>query len=241
MIICSNCIYDESFAGIKFDEDGVCNYCRQIERQTQECGTGSSKGLQKLKSIISEIKKTGKNKKYDCIVGVSGGTDSSYLLLKCKEWGLRPLAVHYDNTWNNACATQNIHKVTSALDIDLLTHVVNNKEADDIYRATLYASIPEWDASSDIAFVQVLRSFAAKVGVKYILEGHSFQAEGISPVSNNYFDGKYIASIHKRFGKLPMRTFPNLTFVQFMKWTLVYRQKFIRPFWYIEYSKEQAN
>jgi len=238
--VCSRCIYDSTFLGIEFDAEGVCSFCHQINKMIEMYGTGNAKGQADLDAIIAKIKARGHGRKYDCVIGVSGGTDSSYLMLKAVDWGLRPLAVHYDNTWNNACSTQNIRKVTSALDIDLHTYVIANKEADDIYRATLLASIPEWDASSDIAYVQVLRSAAAKYGIGYILEGHSFQAEGISPISNNYFDGKYVQSIHARFGRLPMKTFPNLTFFRFVKWVILYRQQFIRPFWYIKYSKEAA-
>jgi len=239
-IICSRCIYDESTPGISFDNQGVCNYCKQVEDLTETYKTGLPEGEEKLKEILQTIKSEGKRKKYDCIIGVSGGTDSSYLLLKSLEWGLRPLAVHYDNTWNSAIATENIRKVTSKLKINLSTYVVDNKEADDIFRSFLLAGVPEFDASTDIGFVQVLRSTAAKYRIKYILEGHSFKAEGVSPQGNNYFDGKYIESIHKQYGKLKMRTYPNMTFFQFMKWVLVYRQKFIRPLWYIDYSKLEA-
>ena len=238
--ICSRCIYDDRIANISFDEVGVCNYCNQVEKLIDEFGTGSVKGERLLEQIISEMKHEGRHKKYDCIIGVSGGTDSSYLLIKAKEWGLRPLAVHYDNTWNSAIATVNIGKVTSALNIDLFTHVVDNKEVDDIKKAFMMAGVAEFDADTDIAFVQVLRSTAARYGVRYILEGHSFVAEGLSPVGANYLDGAYVASIHDRFGKKRRHTFPNLTFYQFMKWALVYRQKFIRPFWYMEYSKQAA-
>lgn len=238
--VCSRCIYDEALGDIRFDEAGVCSYCHQVDSMTELYGTGSDKGRIELDRIIADIKRLGKGRKYDCVIGVSGGTDSSFLLMKAVDWGLRPLAVHYDNTWNNACSTQNIRKITKALGVDLFTYVIDNKEADDIYLATFLSGIPEWDASSDIAFVQVLRSTAARFGIKYILEGHSFQAEGISPVRNNYFDGKYVASIHARFGRRPMKTFPNLTFFRFLKWILLYRQQFIRPFWYIRYSKEAA-
>jgi len=169
-----------------------------------------------------------------------GSPDSSYLLMKAVDWGLRPLAVHYDNTWNTSIASENIRKVTSKLKIDLYTYIVNNKEADDIFKSFFLAGVPEFDASTDIGFVQVLRSAAAKNNIKYILEGHSFIAEGVSPQGNNYFDGKYIKSVHKKHGKLNLKTFPNLTFFQFMKWVLVYRQKFIRPLWYINYSKSEA-
>ena len=238
--ICSRCIYDDRTSNISFDEEGVCNYCRQVESLIESFGTGSKKGEDALYEIVEQIRADGKNKKYDCIIGVSGGTDSSYLLMKAKEWNLKPLAVHYDNTWNSAVATMNIGKVTSALGIDLYTHVVDNKEVDDIKKAFLLAGVAEFDADTDIAFVQVLRSTAAKFGVRYILEGHSFVAEGLSPVGSNYLDGAYVADIHDKFGKKRRKTFPNLTFYQFMKWALVYRQKFIRPFWYMEYSKEAA-
>lgn len=240
MTVCSRCIYDDRLGRIEFDAQGVCNYCHQIDAMAELYGTGQERGRQELERILADIRRAGRGRPYDCVVGVSGGTDSSFLLMSAVDWGLRPLAVHYDNTWNNACSTQNIRKITSALQVDLDTCVVDNREADDIYRATFYAGVPEWDASSDIAYVQVLRSAAARHRVGYILEGHSFQAEGISPVTNNYFDGKYVQSIHRQFGRLPMSTFPNLTFLRFLKWTLLYRQRFIRPFWYIPYSKEAA-
>lgn len=238
--ICSRCIYDNRISNISFDKQGVCNYCHQVDNLADEYGTGIAKGEQLLAKIIEDIRNVGKKKKYDCIIGVSGGTDSSYLLLKAKEWKLRPLAVHYDNTWNSALATMNIKKVTSALDIDLFTYVVDNKEVDDIKKSFLLAGVAEFDADTDIAFVQVLRSTAAKYGIRYILEGHSFITEGLSPVGSNYLDGAYVADIHDRFGSKKRKTFPNLTFYQFMKWILVYRQKFIRPLWYINYSKETA-
>lgn len=240
MIICSRCIYHENVPGISFDNQGVCNYCRQVEVLLNTYETGSQEGHRKLEELFTEIRNAGKGKKYDCVVGVSGGTDSSFILYKCRDWGLRPLAVHYDNTWNSAIATENIRKVTKALDVDLYTYVVDNKESDDIFRSFLLAGVPEFDASTDIAFAQVLRSAAAKFGIKYILEGHSFIEEGVSPQGKNYFDGKYIESVHKSFGRLQMKSYPNLTFFQFMKWVLVYRQKFIRPLWYINYSKAEA-
>ncbi len=238
--ICTRCIYDSNTPGIKFNDQGVCNYCKQVDTLCETYQTGLPEGEKKLLKIITQIKREGKGKKYDCVIGVSGGTDSSFLLLKALEWGLRPLAVHYDNTWNSAIATENIRKVTSKLKIDLYTYVVDNKEADDIFKSFLLAGVPEFDASTDIGFVQVLRSTAAKYRIKYILEGHSFKAEGVSPQGKNYFDGKYIQSIHKQYGQIKMRTFPNMTFYQFMKWVLLYRQKFIRPLWYIEYSKPEA-
>jgi N-acetyl sugar amidotransferase len=240
MTICSRCIYDSRTPGISFNSKGVCNYCIQIENLEKMFQTGLPEGEIALANLILKIKDHGINKKYDCVIGVSGGTDSSFLLMKAKEWGLRPLAVHYDNTWNSSIATENIRKVTSVLGVDLFTYVVDNKEVDDIFRSFLLSGVPEFDASTDIGFAQVLRSAAAKYAVKYILEGHSFKAEGVSPMGKNYIDGKYISSVHKQYGKIKMKTYPNMTFYQFMKWVLIYRQKFIRPLWYINYSKEEA-
>jgi N-acetyl sugar amidotransferase len=240
MQICSRCIFDARTPGIIFDDQGACNYCKQVDDLSKEYQTGLPEGEARLQGLIAEIKKSGRNRKYNCVIGVSGGTDSSYLLIKAKEWGLRPLAVHYDNTWNSSIATQNIQRVTSALDIDLYTYVIDNKEADDIFRAFLLAGVPEFDASTDIAFAQVLRLAAAIHGIKYILEGHSFIAEGVSPQANNYFDGKYIQSVHRMFGSRKLKTYPNLTLLNFLKWSIIYRQKFVRPLWYINYSKSDA-
>lgn len=238
--ICTRCIYDSSVPGVSFDDEGVCNYCRQVEELSEHYGTGTQKGIDTFNEILENIKKNGKSKKYDCIVGVSGGTDSSYLLLKSIEWGLRPLAVHFDNTWNTATATENIRKVTGKLKVDLSTYVISNREADDLYRAFFLAGVPELESHTDLAFAQVLRMTAAKHGIKYILEGHSFQAEGISPMRNNYFDGQYVKSVHKAYGRIKLKTYPMMDFYQFMKWVLVYRQQFVRPLWYLNYTKAEA-
>lgn len=240
MRVCSTCIYDSRVPGISFGSAGRCNYCIQVEALKEQFGTGTPTGESRLLQLIRCIRRDGQGKRYDCVVGVSGGTDSSYLLCKARDWGLRPLAVHYDNTWNSAIATQNIWRVTKATNTDLFTHVVNNREVDDIKRAFLLAGVPEFDADTDIAFVQTLRATAAKYGVRYILEGHSFITEGVSPVGANYLDGAYVADVHDKFGLLRRQTFPNMTFASFMKWAMIYRQRFIRPLWYISYDKDAA-
>jgi N-acetyl sugar amidotransferase len=238
--ICSRCIYDENVPAINFDEEGVCNYCKMVDGLKSQYATGTNEGEAKLAEIIDQIKKEGRGKKYDCVVGVSGGTDSSFMVHWAIQQGLRPLAVHYDNTWNTSIATENIRKVLGKLKVDLYTHVCDNKEADDIFRSFFMASVPEIEASTDLALAETLYRAAAKYKTKYVLEGHSFIAEGITPLGKNYFDGKYIKSIHKKYGRLPMKTYPLMTFSKFMKWTTMYRIKKIRPLWYINYSKEEA-
>jgi N-acetyl sugar amidotransferase len=238
--VCSRCIYDESVANITFDEQGMCNYCKMVDSLVGEYKTGKPEGETAMQEIIAQIKKDGKNKQYDCIVGVSGGTDSSYMVYWAVKNGLRPLAVHYDNTWNTSIANENIRKVLSKLNVDLYTYVVNNKEVDDIFRSFFLADVPEIEAATDLALAEVLYRAAGKYKIKYVLEGHSFLTEGISPLGKNYFDGKYISSIHKQFGTMPIKTYPLMTFSAFLKWTIFYKIKKIRPLWYINYNKEEA-
>lgn len=238
--ICKKCIYDDRVSSIQFDQDGVCNYCHQVDDLTSKFGTGQPKGESLFYEILEDIKRKGKNKPYDCIIGVSGGTDSSYLVYLAKKWELRPLAVHYDNTWNSAIATTNIHKVLDKLDIDLFTHVVSNKEVDDIFRSFFLSGVAEIEASTDLGYAYLLRKVAAKFSIEYILEGHSFVEEGITPLGRNYFDGKYIKSIHDQFGRVKLRTYPLMTFSRFLKSALLNRVKFIRPLWYLRYSKHDA-
>ncbi|PKN52255.1 MAG: LPS biosynthesis protein [Deltaproteobacteria bacterium HGW-Deltaproteobacteria-13] len=238
--ICSRCIYDESVPAITFDEKGVCNYCKMVDDLKEQYKTGTPEGERHFFDIVEQIKREGKGKKYDCVVGVSGGTDSSYMVIKAVEWGLRPLAVHYDNTWNTAIATENIRKVLGKLKVDLYTHVVDNKESDDIFRAFFFANVPELDAATDLALAETLYRAADKYNLKYILEGHSFITEGVAPLGNMYFDGGYIRDVHKKFGAMKMKTYPLMDFWSFMKWILVKKIKKIRPLWYINYSKHEA-
>ncbi len=238
--LCTRCIYDERVTGIAFDGEGVCTYCRQVERLVAQYGTGTARGSKRLDQIICEIQDQGKGRKYDCIIGVSGGTDSSYLVHWAVERGLRPLAVHYDNTWNTATATQNIRKMLAGTGVDLHTHVVDNKEVDDIFRAFFFSGVPEIEAATDLGYAYTLRRAAASHGIHAILEGHSFIAEGITPLGRNYFDGRYIQAIHQRFGRRPMKTYPLMTFSRFLKSAIIDRPRFIRPLWYLGYSKEDA-
>ena len=239
--VCLNCIYDIRVPGIFFDKDGICNYCKIIDNLKKVNGTGQLKGKKKFDDILIKIKKEGKNKKYDCVIGVSGGTDSSFLLHKAKkDWGLRPLAVHYDNTFNSSIATMNIHKMLKALNIDLYTYVVNNVEMDDIFRSFFKAGVPELDAATDLALAEVMYRAANKYKIKYVIEGHSFLTEGITPLGKNYFDGMYIKDIHKKYGELQLKTYPLMNFSRFLFWVCFKRIKKIRPFWYLNYSKKDA-
>jgi N-acetyl sugar amidotransferase len=236
---CARCLYDSETPGIEFDAAGVCNYCATHDAMERQYPTGP-RGQAILRRIADEIRAAGRGKEFDCVVGVSGGCDSSYMLHRMVELGLRPLAVHFDNTWNSPVATQNIYNVLDALGVKLHTLVVNNREYDDIYRSFMLSGIKDIETPTDIGLASTLYLAAEKHDVKYVIEGHSFRTEGIAPLGWIYMDGKLIESVHRRFGTRPMKTFPNLTMVRFLRWAAWRGIKRIRPLYYIDYNKANA-
>jgi hypothetical protein len=162
------------------------------------------------------------------------------MLHKMVELGLRPLAVHFDNTWNSPIATQNIYNVLEALKVDLSTLVVNNKEFDDLSRSFLLSGVKDIDITTDIGLTTTLYRAAEKHGIRYIIEGHSFRTEGIAPLGWVYMDGKYIQSVHDEFGTRPMKTFPNLWLKDFLRFAAVRNIRRIRPLYYMDYDKDEA-
>lgn len=230
---CKRCLYDESVPNITF-KDGVCNYCQDYDRMDKEYPTGVA-GKAKLREIAEQIKKDGKNKPYDCVIGLSGGCDSSYLLhYAVKELGLRPLGVNIANGWDTDIAKSNLKKVTEKLGVDVKFYNAPEPEFTEITKALLKASVPEMDAHSDIALATLWNQACRDAGVKYFLIGHSFRTEGMFPIGWFYFDGKYVREL---YGK-PFKKFPNLTLGKFIKNTL-YGVKQIRPIWYLDYNKEK--
>jgi len=236
-MVCTRCLYNDSIPNIIFDKNGVCNFCKQNEELEKEYPIGDE-GQLKLVKIIDQIKHRGKNNRYDCIIGVSGGCDSSYMLYRAKEFGLKPLAVNFDNGWGEEIANKNLAIMTNKLNIDFLQIKVDKNELDDIFRSFMLASVPEIDAPSDIGLATALYIAAEAFNIKYIFDGHSFRTESISPPGYFYFDGKYISSIHSLFGKIKSNTFPNMKLIPFLKWMLVKRIKRIRPIYYMDYDKE---
>lgn len=237
--ICSRGVWDSSIPGIAFDEHGASNYSRLMDSLMAAYPRGE-KGLEEWDRIVCSIKKTNQNSKYDCIIGVSGGTDSSYLLYVAKEQGLRPLAVNLDNGWNSDISVKNIRKMTEALDIDLETYVVNYEEIKDLLRAYMKAGLPWIDMPSDLAIKAVLYKIAAREKIKYILRGNDFRSEGTQPREWTYGDGKQLKHIHKKFGSVNLKTFPNYTLSDLMFYSLVLGIKSIYPFYYLDYQKKAA-
>jgi hypothetical protein len=199
-----------------------------------------TRGELALEKIVNTMKETGRGKKFDCILGVSGGCDSSFLAHEMVRRGLRPLAVHFDNTWNSSIAMNNIYTVLDKLEIPLETYVVDNHEYDDIYRAFIESGVRDIDSPTDIGFMATLYQAAERHRVKYIVEGASFRTEGVSPLGWLYMDGRYIKEVHRRHGSMPMKTFPNMPFMQFIKWTALSGIRRIRPLYWVDYHKEDT-
>lgn len=236
---CSRCLYDATVPGISFESSGQCSYCRIHDQLDTEYPVGDQ-GRRRLEALAAAIKKAGRHKQYDVVVGVSGGCDSSYMLYAAKELGLRPLAVHFDNTWDSEVAVRNIKRVLKALDVDLYTYVVDNEEYDDIYRAFFRAGVPDLEAPTDLALAAVLNMAAEKYGVQYVFEGHSFRTEGISPLGWLYMDARYVASVHSRFGQMPLRTFPSLWLKDQLRWMVMRGIQKVRPLYWVDYHKQDA-
>jgi hypothetical protein len=191
-------------------------------------------------SIVERIKQKGYGKKYDCIIGVSGGTDSSYLMHMAKSWGLRPLAANLDNGWSSDISLKNIKKVTTSLNIDLETYVIDYEEVMDVLRSQMLAGLPWIDAPTDYAIMSVLYMIARREGVKYILTGTDFRSEGKQPTEWTYTDKKQILNVHKRFGKHNLKTFPLISLPELLYLGYFQQIKTVAPFNYINYQKKNA-
>jgi len=239
--VCSRCVMDDTVPGIVFDEDGVCTFCK-IHDELESMYPLNEESTKRLQNLVDRIKREGKDKKYDCIVGVSGGRDSSFTLLTTVKLGLRPLAVTFDNGWGTETAESNINKATEKLKIDLHKVSVDWDEMKDLQIAFLKASVSDVDAPSDIAIYTILYEVAVEKGIKFIFNGHSFRTEGTSPLSWSYFDSKYVKSVHKKFGKIKrLKRFPLMSMFRLIYFSLVKRIKEVRLLEYIDYNKELAD
>jgi N-acetyl sugar amidotransferase len=207
---------------IRFDENGVSSHALYFDSTLAEnvhrAQSGERQG--ELEEIIAEIKKAGEGKPYDCVIGISGGVDSSYLALQAVRLGLRPLAVHFDSGWNSELAADNIHNLVTRLDLDLYTHVVDWREMKDLQLSFFKASVANADTPTDHAFSWVAYTQAAKYGIKYILSGANFASESVLPSSWGYDagDAKHVKAIQKRFGSVKLKTYPLMGLVKRNLW-----------------------
>lgn len=243
--LCSTCVMDTSDTGISFDANGVCDHCREFYEHVQPNWRTDEIGRKKLEQIMCEIKKKGRKYDFDCILGMSGGMDSSYMLhMAVKEFGLRPLVFHVDGGWNSELAVHNINVMIDKLGLDLFTEVINWEEMKDFQLACFKSGIPHLDIPQDHAFVATLYNFAAKHRIRHILNGGNISTECVRyPLEYYYFgtDMLQIKDIIERFGTIPMKTYPfSSVFRHKIYLRYVRRIKVVKALNYVPYTKEMA-
>lgn len=240
--ICVRCVMDTTDTEITFDKNGICNHCHAYEKVVKSILWDEQESKVRLGKLVQKIKQAGKNKEYDCVIGVSGGVDSTYVAYLVKQLGLRPLAVHLDNGWNSALAVTNIEKTLKKLDIDLYTVVLDWEEFRDLQLAFLRASTPDSEIPTDHAITAVLMQIARQHKIKYIIGGSNIRTEAIMPSSwsQGIRDWKYIKNVHKQFGTVALKTFPHFTLLDFILSRTVKGLRWVDILNYINYNKTEA-
>lgn len=235
--ICTKCVMDTTDPDIVFDENGVCNNCRDYKNLEKYLHT-----FQELEGRIKEIKEAGKGKQYDCIMGLSGGVDSSMVAYWVKKMGLRALAVHVDNGWDSELAVSNIEKLVRKLGIDLSTHVIDWEQFKDLQVSFLKASVANCEIPTDHLLTSVIYETAAKFGIKYIIYGGNIKTEFIMPAAWGYNarDLKHIKAIHKIFGKDKIDKLPTLSIWKMAYYNLVKKIRYFPILNYIDYDKVKS-
>ena len=243
--ICSNCVMDESDSRITFDQNGVCDHCLDFEKNTKKNWKPNAEGRLLLEKTVEKIKKDGKGRDFDCLIGMSGGADSSYLLhLAVHELGLRPLVFHVDCGWNSRAAVNNIQKMIDKLDVNLFTDVINWKEMADLQLAFFKSGVPHIDLPQDLAYTSATYHWANKHNIKYILNGGNISTECVrNPKQWIYYgtDFLFLRSIIKRFGTIDLKSFP-LSTIFYHKLYLKYirRINVVKPLNLLPYDKTKA-
>ncbi|MFV3410573.1 N-acetyl sugar amidotransferase [Bdellovibrio bacteriovorus] len=243
--VCTNCVMDTTDSKIVFDEKGVCDHCHSFKEDLLPNWHTDERGLSDLKKIVEKIKKDGEGREFDCIMGMSGGADSSYLLhVAVKQLGLRPLVFHVDGGWNSQIAVNNINGMIDKLGLDLYTEVINWEEMKDFQLSYFKAGVPNIDVPQDHAFVATLYNFADKHKIKYILNGGNFSTECVrNPMEWLYYgtDMAQIRDIRKRFGTIPLKTYPFSSVLRH-KFYLRYIRgvQVVKPLNFVPYIKAEA-
>lgn len=245
-IICKRCCQDTTVPGIRFDKAGVCNFCKLYDRMEKQF-PNDARGEAILNRHFARMRKRGAGKKYDCVVGISGGRDSIWLLYRIvKHWQLRPLAVHFNDGFDNPVAGENMVKACRKLGVDLRTITSDWNEGKELKIDFLKASVPDLNLGTDIGIATSLFGVAAREKVKYILIGQSFRTEGTKPLSWSFFDGKYLREVHRQFGTKPLRPWKpedpgfHLGLREMFYYTVRRGIKTFTPLYYTQYIRPDA-
>jgi N-acetyl sugar amidotransferase len=225
--ICTNCIMDISDTTLTFDERGWCDYCRNFERNIRPNWHPGERGIREIMPLIDQIKREGKGRDYDCLIGISGGLDSSYVAYVAKEkFGLRPLMFHCDAGWNSDLGVSNIQKIIDGLGLDLVTEVINWEEMKDLQRAFFLSQVPFVDTPQDLGLFSAIYNFAAKNGFKYVITGGNNSTECVrESIEWTYFstDMRHVKDIHRRFGSRKLDTFPTCDIFKYKTYYRYYK------------------
>lgn len=241
--ICNRCIMDTTDPEIVFDEHGNCNHCNDALKRAKTTWFPNDQGEKKLQAIAEEIKTSQKNKEYDCIIGLSGGVDSSYLAYKVVELGLRPLVVHIDCGWNSEIAVKNVENIVKKLNLDLHTHVVDWLEMKELQLTYFKANVANQDVPQDHAIFAALYSYAVKNNIKYVFNGGNFATECILPKAWGYnaLDLKNLKAIHKGFGTKKLKRYPYVTFFKrYIYFPFIRKMRIVKVLNMIPYHKDEA-
>lgn len=243
--VCVQCVMDSTDTQIKFDLQGVCDHCINFHTKILPSWPVGKKARVELSRLLENIRREGKGKEFDCIIGMSGGIDSSYLVYMAKEvFGLRPLVFHVDAGWNSQIAVNNIEKIVDGLGVDLFTEVIDWEEMKDLQRAFFRSGVPHVDTPQDHAFFATMYKFAALHKVRYILTGANLSTECIrNPVEWMYYqtDSSQLRDIHRQFGEGPLKSFPVTSVLWHKVWLPYFRRiRVERPLNYIPYVKRDA-
>ena len=240
--LCKRCVMDTTDEEITFDENGYCNHCNKYFELAPKTLRHGQEGSKELTNLIESIKGKGKSKDYDCIIGLSGGVDSTYVAYRVKQLGLRPLAVHFDSGWNSELAVKNIENIVKKLDIDLYTHVCDWDEMRDLQLSYFKAGVINADVPMDHAFLVVLNRIARKKGLKYFITGHNFETEAILPSSWVFGanDSRNLKAIQKRFGTKELKNYPVSGLIEELYTDYIYKLQRIRILNYESYNKSKV-
>ncbi|MCB0485002.1 MAG: N-acetyl sugar amidotransferase [Cyclobacteriaceae bacterium] len=241
--VCSLSVMDSiANPDITFNEEGVSNYYDEYLQRSRLRLFNNPSEAYKLNDLVEKIKESGKGKEYDCIIGISGGVDSTYVAYKAKELGLRPLAIHFDNGWNSELAVKNIEKTLNKLEIDLFTYVIDWEEFRSLQLAFLKASTPDGEIPTDHAIFALFFKIANEKGIKYIINGNNFETESVMPLTWSYghIDWRYIKNINQRFGTSRLKAYPTITPLKYGYYTFVKGIRIVSILNYMHYNKNQA-
>ncbi len=242
--ICMRCVMDTSDPDIEFDSAGRCNHCIAAEAEIARDWKRGPEGVTELRAVADQIRREGEGRDYDCILGLSGGIDSSYLMhVAVRELGLRPLAVHVDAGWNSEIAVRNIELLVRKLGVDLHTCVVNWQEVRDLQVAFLKAGVANQDTPQDHVFFSELYRLSTRHGIRWVLTGNNLATESILPSSWGYdaTDGRHVRAIHQRFGSGKLNAYPTMSLLRYyIWWPFINRMKRVSPLNFMEYDKGEA-